>query len=417
MLCFTLWSGTSAAELNETQDNFLDASFQSWMSGSMSGENSYSFQEATDRVFHMGNIKSETDNAMIAVSAEQANVIGSQSTKTLAGQIHTVELIHTRLNLAANEQTGTLYANNMSLGQGEGSASSDFNNKLGFWMNGSYSFGDNDSTFQQLGYDYDSWSGVIGADYKLTDALIIGLAFDYTHIDADFDSHRGGSNTDSYTGSIYGSFFITDNFHLDAIASYGGSDYEINRKLFYVITTGELADTTDTTAKGDTDGDQISFNFNAGYDYNHNGLTISPYANVNYVTVQIDSFKEDKYTGDGWAMKFNEQNIQSLTTTIGSQLAYAFSVPFGVIIPQIHGAWHHEYKNNSRTAKVAFLGDALDQTIDIEIEGPDRNFYTVGADVAAVLPHGITTFASYNTIVGYHNIDSHTFTLGFRLEL
>jgi len=35
-------------------------------------------------------------------------------------------------------------------------------------------------------------------------------------------------------------------------------------------------------------------------------------------------------------------------------------------------------------------------------EGPGRNFYTVGADVAAVLPHEITTFSSY-TLVDYRN--------------
>jgi len=412
------WSGGVSAELNDTQTNFLNASVQSWMSGAMSGNNSAELQTAMDQVFN-GSIQSETNAAMTAVSAEQSNVFGSQSTKTLAGQLHTVEIVHTRLKLASNEQADVLYADNnhmFSMNKG-GAASSDIGEEIGFWMNSSYSFGDTDSTFDQLGYDYDSWSAVMGADYKLTDSLIVGLAFDYSHIDADFDGHRGGTDTNTYTGSLYGSFYVTDNFHLDAVASYGGADYEINRKLFYVITTGATAGTTDTTAEGETDGDQLSFNFNAGYDYHYKGLSVTPYASVNYLTMQIDSYKENKNTGDGWAMRFNEQNIQSLTTTVGSQISYAFSVPFGVIVPQLHGAWHHEYKNNSRTAKATLLGDALAQTIDIDIAGPDRNFFTVGADVSAVLTHGVTTFASYNALVGYNNVDSHTFTLGFRLEL
>lgn len=419
LIVSTLWSGLLFADLNETQNNFLDASRQSWMMGSMSGQNSAEFQEATDRVFHMGKIQSETDSAMVAVSAEQTNIFGSQSTKTLAGQLHTVDIVHTRLKLAAIEQSDILYADNeqiFSLNKG-GAASSDMGGELGFWMNSSYSFGDNDSTFNQLGYDYDSWAAIIGADYKLSNQLIIGLAFDYNHIDANFDHSRGGTDTDSYTGSLYGSYFITDRFHLDAVASYGGSDYDIERKLFYVITTGALAGTVDTKAKGETDGDQLSFNFSAGYDYNYEGLSISPYANINYLTIQIDSYKENRNSGDGWAMKFDEQNIQSLTSTLGSQISYAFSVPFGVIIPQVHGAWHHEYKNSSRTAKATLLGDALGQKINIDIDGPDRDFFTVGADVSAILAHGVTTFASYNALVGYNNVDSHTFTLGFRLEL
>ena len=418
-MALTIWSGTICAQLNETQNNFFDASFQSWMAGSMSGKNSVELQEATDRIFHMGSIQSETDSSIVAVSAEQSNVFGSQSTKTLAGQLHTVDVVHKRLKLASNEQSDVLFAGNnqvYAINRG-GAASSDIGGKLGFWMNGSYSFGDNDSTFNQLGYDYDSWSTVLGVDYKLTNQMIVGLAFDYSNIDANFDGHRGGSDTDSYSGSIYSSYFITDNFHLDAVASYGGSDYEINRKLFYVITTGPLPGTVDTVAEGETDGDQLSFNFNAGYNFSYEGLSIAPYASVNYLTMQIDSFKEDKNTGDGWAMGFNEQNIRSLTTTVGSQASYAISVPFGVVIPQIHGAWHHEYKNDGRTAKATLLGDALAQTIDIDIAGPDRDFYTVGADVAAVLTHGVTTFASYNALVGYNNVDSHTFTLGFRLEL
>lgn len=414
-----LGSGQVFAELNETQSNFFDASFQSWMSGSMSGLNSPEFQESTDRIFHMGNIQSETESAMVAISAEQADIFGSQSTQTLAGQLNTVDIIHTRLKLAANEQADILYADNEPLfsTQRGGGASADIGGKWGLWINSAYGFGDADSTFDQLGYDYDSWVMVIGADYKISSRFIAGFAFDYSHIDANSDADRGGIETDSYTGSFYSSFFVTDEFHLDAVISYGGSNYEIRRKLFYEITTGSLPGTVDTIANGDTGGDQFSFNFNAGYDYRYKGFLITPYANINYLTVNIDSYAEDVNSGEGWAMAFDGQNIDSLTTTLGSQLAYAYSAPFGVIIPQIHAAWHHEFKNNSRTATATIQGDALAQQINIDIRGPDRDFVTLGADVSLAFAHGISTFASYNALVAYRDVNSHIFTLGLRVDL
>jgi uncharacterized protein with beta-barrel porin domain len=93
-------------------------------------------------------------------------------------------------------------------------------------------------------------------------------------------------------------------------------------------------------------------------------------------------------------------------------------MPWGVLVPQAHGTWHHEFKDDSRTITTSFLGDgaAAPNQFSIVTEGSDRDYYTVGVSLNTSFSHGASAFVAYNTLLGYRDIDSHRVTFGGRLE-
>lgn len=288
---------------------------------------------------------------------------------------------------------------------GGGAGDDDFS-PLGFWSKIDSDFGSQDSTFTQAGFDFDQHNFVFGADYRLQDNWVAGGSFGYRHNSANFDQGRGETVNDSYNGTLYTSYNITDALHVEATAAYAGFSYETSRRI-------DVAGLGSSTAKGSPDGGQYAFSWGGGYDFNIDALTIAPYARGEYMNLDIDSYSE---TGSDFAVRFGKQNIESLTSTLGVQTAYTFSFPWGVLIPQLRGEWHHQFRDGQRQLQASFVGDATNQVFTLGGETPTRDYYTFGAEVSSVLPGGISAFLAYETLQSYSSINSNKLMLGARLE-
>lgn len=381
------------------------------------------------------NLPSTTDpgtiGALNQISPEQTIAPGTQTTKTGAASLNMAAgAINTRIQTVRMGLNGKEFAGIQLFRNGElltedgytglqpsqssgGAAGDDFFSRLGFWAHGIYNFGSVDSSFDAIGFQFDNWGMTTGVDYRVTDDVILGAAFSYMGSDADFAKSGGGLESDSYTGSIYGSYYVMDNLYIDGIASYGGIEYDIDRNIRYSV-GGALAETVNATAKGSPDGEQYSFGLGAGYDMNMGALTVTPYTRFNYTAGQLDSYNESG--GAGWAQSFSEQNFRSLTSTLGSQLVYAISIPWGVLTTQAHGEWLHEFKDSQRKYSTFFRGDGIQNAFNVVTTSPDRNYFVFGVGFTGTFAHGISTYINYDTLIDYNNISSHRIMLGGRME-
>lgn len=373
-----------------------------------------------------------SDNAAIdginQIAPEQQIVPGVQATRTMKSVLSIANAaVSSRLDVIRaqlHNPQATRYADNSQFDSGRfsfalnpthtgGSAGIADSSRLGVWGNGSYITGDVDTSGNQLGFDFDNWGGTLGVDYRLTNNIVAGAAFSYLNTDADVNSSGSQVESDSYTGSIFGMYSHDSGLYVDVIASYGAAQFDIERSINYTAN----GDVVNAIAKGDPDGYQYSFGAGIGYQYSVGATTIEPFARADYQELEIKSFDEtESGQGLGWASHFSKQRIRSLPTTVGLRLSHAISTTWGVIQPQVHGAWYHEFKDDQRTIQTRFLGNGGNRTFNIVTEGPDRDYYTVGASLTATLAHGITAFAGYSTMLGYRNIDSHRVTFGGRLE-
>ncbi|MEQ1620193.1 MAG: autotransporter outer membrane beta-barrel domain-containing protein [Methylococcales bacterium] len=288
---------------------------------------------------------------------------------------------------------------------GAGAGDEEFS-RLGFWGKVDSNFGSRYTTPKLTGFDFDNHEFVVGADYRLQDNWVVGSLFSYRHNNAAFDQSRGETDNDSYTGAIYSTYNITDALHVEGSASYGGFHYDTLRNI-------NLVGLGSSVAKGSPDGGQYAFSWGGGYDFNIKALTIAPYARGEYFNLNVDGFKE---TGSIGAVQFGKQTIESAISTVGIQTSYAISFPWGVLIPQLRGEWHHQYLDGVRKVQTRFVEDPTGRVFNMTSGLPIRDYYTFGAEVSSVLSGGVSAFLAFETLQGYDDINSNKLVLGTRLE-
>lgn len=356
-------------------------------------------------------------NSLQQISPEQIPSQGISATRTsfnvIAGRLAAIRAGARGFQVAGLGKN-VLPVNLASLPYAAGGAAGDIDSgwdKLGGFINGNFNTGNVDTEFNQLGYNFNSGSINFGLDYRFSDALVIGTAFTYMRSESSFDRSGGSLNSNAYTGAFYGTYYATDNLYFDGIASIGGVNYESTRHIQYSVPT----ETVNALAKGTPGGNQYSISFGSGYNYAMQQWTFNPYAKVNYLKLDVDGFSETG--GAGWGMAFNDQTVESVTTTLGTQVSYAMSTSWGVLMPNIRGEWHHQYKDGSRNIAVRFLGDTTSGlSFNTATSSPDRNYFTVGTGVSGTFAHGISGFFNYDALLGYRSVESHLFTVGARME-
>jgi uncharacterized protein with beta-barrel porin domain len=292
--------------------------------------------------------------------------------------------------------------------------------RLGVFLNGTFTLGDKDSTSREAGFDFDAFGLTAGLDYRLIDNLVLGAAFSYNSTEADLDSSGGNVDVDRYVGSIYGLYYIGERFYLDGIASIGGNTYDMGRNIRYQI-PGLVPGTVTVVnqkAQSDTDGMEYSFGLGAGYDFHLGGFTLGPFGRLNYVKAEIDGYQEtinNTAPGVGLNLAFEDQDVDSFTTALGAQVAYAISTTWGVVLPQLRLEWQHEFLNDSRTIQARFVNDPARTTFGLTTDNPDRDFFNLGAGISAVFARGKSAFLYYESVLGLKDITAHNIVAGIRL--
>jgi uncharacterized protein with beta-barrel porin domain len=298
--------------------------------------------------------------------------------------------------------------------------------RLGVFINGGYGWGNRDATLRESGFDFDSYGITAGVDYRLTNQFVLGAAFGYGNTDAEINAQGGTLDTNAYSISVYGSYYPTQAFYIDAIVSGGINDHEQARSIRYGVASPDPSDPgrrtlVDQTATAEFDSDQISASLGSGYNFSQNGWTFGPYGRLGYVDVDVDGFRENisnpTAPGSGLGLAIDEQDFTSFTLTVGGQVTKAISMAWGVLAPQFNVEYGHEFANDNDAIAGRFLGDTSNTTFFLPTDEPDRNFVNLSVGASAVFAKGRSAFIQYQTLLGYKDLESHAIGVGLRLEL
>ena len=281
--------------------------------------------------------------------------------------------------------------------------------RLGLWLNGNGSFGDRDSTANEVGYSYHTGGLTAGADYRITDHLVLGAAFNYLRTNATFVTALGNVDSSGYGALLYGTYYI-GGFHVDLNGGFTSNNYDITRNIVYALGATAVS----RSASGSTDGQEYNVNLGLGYDFVVSGFTVTPYGRVEYLNLVTESYTESG--AQGLDLQVRGQRVQSLLTVLGGQVSYAFSVPFGVLSPYVRAEWRHEYLNGARAITARYVNDPTLTNIVIPTDNPSRNYGDLGAGASAQFAKGLSAFLSFDAIVGLSNFTNYQFVGGLRLE-
>jgi outer membrane autotransporter protein len=288
-----------------------------------------------------------------------------------------------------------------SLGGGASADSSSFLSRLGVFANGQGSFGNQDATSTQAGFDFNTAGLTVGADYRVIDPLILGLAFGYLRTHTTFDASAGDYHINGYSLSAYGNYYILPQLYVDGIFNYGWNNYNLNRS------------TPGGTAKATPDGTQYSLSAGAGYNFTRGPMTFGPTGRLTYINAHISSYQE---SGAGqFDTSVDSQSIQSLTTALGGQLTYAISTSVGVLTPLLSFEWVHEFKGNVPPVSAILI---TDPTVGASSpnNNPDRDYFHLGVGTTATFRRGVSAFLYFEETLGRSNFTNHSFTGGVRME-
>jgi uncharacterized protein YhjY with autotransporter beta-barrel domain len=418
------------------------------------GARSAGTQDLVDRCNDLA--ATQQDPVLKQVASEEVSTQGrsavNTSTKTIAGRlaalrrgVSSISIQGLGLNLKEPTLPGTLVA---TLGPFAAASSttpntttitpSPFSN-LGLFVNGLFSVGDKDPTNNEDGFDFHTYGVIAGVDYRFTPKLVLGGAFIYQSIDNDLDNtttllnniptsvNGGSADTRSYGFSLYGTYYVLEQFYVDGLLGFGWNNYSLDRAIIYGLGTtasgtgpGGTTPPVNQLAQAEPDGHQFSFNVGAGYDFRQGALAFGPLIRLQYLKLNIDGYQEkinNTNPGFGWALAQDSQDVESLTMVLGGRAAYAISTGLGVLLPQVRIEWEHEFKNDSRILTAQFLNDPQRQPIRFTTDNPDRNYVNIGVALSATFRGGISAFIDYTTVVGLSNISRHDITLGIRGEL
>jgi outer membrane autotransporter protein len=259
------------------------------------------------------------------------------------------------------------------------------------------------STVNQTGFNFSIAGFNAGADYRVRDDLLVGLATGYSYTGARFQGSGGSVQANTWPLTAYVAY-LPQSFY-----AYGSLGYALN--LFNLernISFGDL----NRTAKSSTTGNQLNTYGEAGYDLKVKRLVVTPVVSLAYSRLWVGGFTEDG--ADSLNLRVSPQNAQSLQTGVGGKIALPMKRNSVVVVPQVYATYQHEYSNSSRglDARLSQAGS----TFTFQSENPHRNFAVVGANVNILTQKNLKVQLDYNAEVGRGNSTAHYVSAGVRWE-
>lgn len=365
----------------------------------------------------------ELAEALQQVAPEETEAMGAGLTDTSQDQLASLRnrLQFLRTGTSTMPIAGAHWSGGAEVG---GTAGADGFSRMGAFITGVYAEGDKDAANVQNGvedaFDYDAYGFTAGLDYRLTEQLILGAAFGYIQSNVDFDRNYGKTDSDNYSLALYSTWY-QENFFLEGSVAYTEHQYDSERNIDYPNNNPDnpsMGQPIAEKVRSDTDGNSWSWSAGAGYNLAHNNQNYTFSATVNGLNADIDSYQE---SGSELAMAVGDQDVESLQSVLQAQAAFNFSQDFGVLIPFIGVAWHHEFEDDDRTITARYVFDPNNadaaNLLSFTTELGDEDFYTLNLGTNLVLQNGNQVFFNYETVLDLEDVTSNVFTIGLRMEL
>jgi len=292
-------------------------------------------------------------------------------------------------------------------------AGSLFGDKWGMWTRGNITFGGKSGSDADNGFQADQFSLVGGVDYRLSNDTAIGTALSFGSSKVSYNPiGEGGLDTESWALAFYGTSYLFKRAYLDAVLNIANSSYASQRHISY----GDSLGLIDRNAKGSTDGFTWSGGLSGGYDFVFKGLTVSPSGSVFYSDSGINSFSENG--AGGLNLAYADQSFQSMTATVGLRINYAFTLPFGVLMPYLRSDFVHELDAKVAIFNVRFVND-LDSSsapITVQSAAPDQSYWRLSGGVSAQLPLGFAGYVEYQRLESLELVKFQDLALGLRMQ-
>jgi uncharacterized protein YhjY with autotransporter beta-barrel domain len=275
---------------------------------------------------------------------------------------------------------------------------------LGMWA-------DQDPTGNRVDSDWTAAGPTIGIDRDLGNGLAVGFLTGYFRTEGDVDDFGSEFEADSISIGPYATWGSEAGWHASLAAYYTYHQYEQERQITVPMFAVE--------AESDPDAHQFTSYLSGGYDWRlgdpESPWVVGPYAALQYSLLDIGSYDE---SGAGpVSLQYDDQSANSLQTHLGLRLTREWRCGWGLVAPEVRGAWVHEFMDDDRSIHSRFNGGAI-PPFDVETHVADRDFGVVGASLTLTLERWrqLHFHAGYDARVGQEDYIAHAASAGVSLD-
>lgn len=266
---------------------------------------------------------------------------------------------------------------------------------------------EHDRSDKEAGYESSSYGVTAGLDYRLNSAMHVGAALDWTTYEVDFDVNSNVVESDFINLTGYFSWFFNQ-FTWDVQVGYAFGEMDIKRNF---VTLSDLS-----TITANTDSDQYSLSTQIDWTYSTGPWTTRPYLRLDYLTTTVDGYTEK---GDNpWAMEVGDQDLDQITTSLGTDVSYAWSTSWGVFVPSFTLSLVSESASDYDPVTFKLAGDSgTTSLLELQPDSEDELFYQYDLGAVFVMKNGVSSFFSVQFISGYENLSAYHISGGVNFEL
>lgn len=237
--------------------------------------------------------------------------------------------------------------------------------RLNGWVRGSFTHYDGDA------FSGNTWNGVVGIDYLISDTVLVGLLGGYESGDFDFDTTNGAFEGSGFTAGAYVGVQLTDSIVADAFLTHSWLDY----------------DTRAGAATGSTDASRwlVSMNLTGQYDIAQ-GWVLEPNAQVFYAHENRDAYT----LSDTTVVAAN--TVDSGRISVGPRLRYSIAEGW-TAVASVQGEYDFSSEVQTNTTLPDF-DDMVSARLGLGVDGTFFNGWalSLSGDVGGV---GSGEFLSY----------------------
>lgn len=235
------------------------------------------------------------------------------------------------------------------------------------------------------GYDAETFGAAVGMDFKVADAVRLGVAGSYANTDVSGKNSNSGNLTDidSYQLTLYGSYEGAPWYVNGALAgSYHNFD---QRRQVSFVGINDMA-------KADYAGWQGTAEVDGGYPISVGKAVVTPVAGVAFSRLQLDGYTETGSTGA--PLRVQSRDLDSLKSTLGVKVASTFVQDSVKLTPELRASWVHEYMSDAVATTAAFAGGG--STFTTTGQKPASDALVLGVGLAVATVDSVTVSANYD---------------------
>ncbi|WP_181393061.1 autotransporter outer membrane beta-barrel domain-containing protein, partial [Stenotrophomonas sp. HMWF023] len=268
------------------------------------------------------------------------------------------------------------------------------NGALTLWTGGSINSGDRDGRSGSAGFDFQTSGISAGADTRVNQAFAFGGGIGYGRDTTDVGHNDTRSHGESYTLAAYASYHPGQYFFVDGLLGYQLLSFDSRR---YVTANGAMV-------QGDRDGKQWFASLSVGGDYQRDRLSVSPYARLDLARATLNGYTE---RGDAiYALRYEDQDVDTTTASLGVHMDYRFPVRFGTLSPQLRFEYQHDFQDAS-SVTMGYADLPGGPFYRGEIDGLKRNRFVFGLGAVLQTERDLSLRIEYRGLFGSSEDTDH----------